>query len=209
VPRIRTSAITACTLILAAGLGGCAPQLSGLTEAGESGWFSRPMNLFSKPEWAHLSNANGDAISVGPVAQSDLVGPDGQCGAASAEAQAAVPASTPAPAAGAGFQGGLEGGRGGASAPVGAGGGIALGMTECQAVRRAGTPSHVAITAGEGGARRVVITYLTGAWPGIYTFESGRLKVVDAAPVQERKPEPKKHRPAKRAKTASAPMQVH
>ena len=28
-----------------------------------------------------------------------------------------------------------------------------------------------------------MLTYLTGTWPGIYTFDAGRLKVVDRAPV--------------------------
>jgi hypothetical protein len=50
----------------------------------------------------------------------------------------------------------------------------------------------------------VVLTYLAGPWPGIYTFDSGRLKVVDAAPVQEKKPEPKR-KPVKRVKTAAKP----
>jgi hypothetical protein len=84
-------------------------------------------------------------------------------------------------------------------------GAIALGMTECQAVRRAGNPSHVAISAAESGERRVVLTYLAGPWPGIYTFDAGRLKVVDAAPVQERKPEPKK-KPVKRKTVAQSPV---
>jgi hypothetical protein len=85
-------------------------------------------------------------------------------------------------------------------------GGIALGMTECQAVRRAGLPSNVSIGAGEKGARKVVLTYLGGPWPGIYTFDSGRLKVVDAAPMPQKPttPAPKKKRKTKRApKTAT------
>jgi hypothetical protein len=84
-------------------------------------------------------------------------------------------------------------------------GGIALGMTECQAVRRAGAPGNVSIGAGDKGVRKVVVTYLGGPWPGIYTFDSGRLKVVDAAPVQEKpKPAPKQQRKKKPApKTAT------
>jgi hypothetical protein len=61
-------------------------------------------------------------------------------------------------------------------------GGIALGMSECDAVRRAGRPSSVSIGAGNKGERKVVLTYLTGDRPGIYTFDSGRLKEVDRAP---------------------------
>jgi len=71
-------------------------------------------------------------------------------------------------------------------------GGIALGMTECQAVQRAGTPSNVAISAGEKGERKVVITYISGPWPGIYTFAGGRLKVVERAPEQPKPAVPKK-----------------
>ena len=69
-------------------------------------------------------------------------------------------------------------------------GGIALGMTECQAVRRAGQPSTVSIGAGDKGARKVVVTYLSGPWPGIYTFDSGRLKEIDEAPEQQSRPSP-------------------
>jgi hypothetical protein len=61
-------------------------------------------------------------------------------------------------------------------------GGISLGMSECDAVRRAGQPNNVSIGAGEKGERKVVLTYLTGTRPGIYTFDSGRLKVIDRAP---------------------------
>jgi hypothetical protein len=81
-------------------------------------------------------------------------------------------------------------------------GGIALDMTECQAVRRAGTPSNVAIGAGAGGQRRVVLTYLGGTWPGIYTFTGGRLKEVDAAPEQAKPKAPAKKRKVKRPKSA-------
>lgn len=96
--------------------------------------------------------------------------------------------------------------EGGASAPATLGG-IALGMTECQAVRRGGQPSSVSISAGARGERKTVITYLSGPWPGIYAFDSGRLKEVDAAPVPEKpaKPTPKRKlkKKAKPAKTAS------
>jgi hypothetical protein len=82
-------------------------------------------------------------------------------------------------------------------------GGIALGMTECQAVRRAGQPSQVIIGTANKGERKVVLTYLAGPWPGIYTFQSGRLKVVDAVPTQPKpvKPKKKPRRPARTATT--------
>ncbi len=80
-------------------------------------------------------------------------------------------------------------------------GGIALGMTECDAVRRAGQPNDVNIGADPKGERRVVLTYLSGTRPGIYTFANGRLKQIARAPGQ---PAPEK--PArKRAKRKPAP----
>ena len=83
-------------------------------------------------------------------------------------------------------------------------GGIALGMTECQAVQRAGTPSSVAISTGDKGERKVVLTYLSGPRPGIYTFSGGRLNVVEWAPEQPKsaKPAAKKTPKKKPANTA-------
>jgi hypothetical protein len=78
-------------------------------------------------------------------------------------------------------------------------GGVALGMSECEVVRRAGLPGTVSIGTGEGGNRKAVLTYLAGPWPGIYTFDSGRLKVVDRAPEQPAPPkEPPKTKKAKK-----------
>jgi hypothetical protein len=85
-------------------------------------------------------------------------------------------------------------------------GGIALGMTECDAVRRAGVPGNVSIGAYDKGERKVVLTYLTGSWPGIYTFASGRLKVVERGPEPPAPPKasPKKKRTNKPAKPKTA-----
>lgn len=199
----RKLVLTACVIAMAAGAGGCAQQIGGLAEANDAGWFSKPLDVFRKPEWARTSNASLDTISTGPVGPESLVSADGQCppGPAEAAAPAPQPVAAAAPA-GTGFEGGLQTGPGAASAVVPSGG-IALGMTECQAVRRAGTPSHVAISTGEGGVRRVVLTYAAGSWPGIYTFDSGRLKVVDAAPGSDRPETVKKKKVVKRAKTAT------
>ena len=74
-------------------------------------------------------------------------------------------------------------------------------MSECDAVRRAGVPANVSIGVGDNNDRRVVLTYLSGPWPGIYTFASGRLKEISAAPVQP-KPPAKPAKPAPKKKTA-------
>ncbi len=190
------------TLACAMALGGCAQQLSSITEAQDTGWFSKPMDLFRKPEWATVASNSAELSLRGPVATEDLVTAEGQCAATQAPAAERATAPVQASASGAGFEGSLQTGSGAGPAVPKISGAVALGMTECEAVRRAGSPSHVAISAGESGERRVVLTYLSGPWPGIYTFDAGRLKVVDAAPVQERKPEPKK-KPVKRVKTAA------
>jgi hypothetical protein len=207
-----------CAVLLATAVGGCENRAQIFQDQNQGGFFAKPVDIFKKPDWARPSTNAADLGPSGPVAPEELVSADGQCGPAAPEAQAAAPAQ-PAPApppaaaggAGTGFEGGLQpGGAPGAGAPPPVTGGIALGMTECEAVRRAGHPSNVAISMGDGGTRRVVLTYLDGPWPGIYTFASGRLKVVDAAPQPERpKAKPKKKAPKKRAKSASSAERVY
>jgi hypothetical protein len=141
------------------------------------------------------------------VAAEDLVGADGRCSLpASAEAPQAA---TPAADRPVGSVAGDLAGSPMAPAPTDAdqslplvAGGIALGMTECDAVRRAGTPSNVNIGVGDGNERRVVLTYLEGNWPGIYTFAAGRLKEISAAPAP---PKSAKPTPKKKATSATKP----
>ncbi len=61
-------------------------------------------------------------------------------------------------------------------------GGIALQMTECDVVRRAGAPEQVQIGTNERGERTAVITYIRGSRPGIYHFAAGRLTSIERAP---------------------------
>jgi len=164
----------------------------------------------------------------GPVTPEDMVSAEGLCAAPvaalaqGAEANpAAVESQPPADRAVGSVAGDLAGAPMPAAAPASApktglqrlepaagpapvAGGIALGMTECQAVQRAGAPSNVAISTGDKGERKVVITYLSGPWPGIYTFASGRLKVVERAPEQ-----PKPAAPKKSPKKKPAPKTAH
>ena len=83
-------------------------------------------------------------------------------------------------------------------------------MTECQVVRRAGLPGNINISAGNKGERKVVLTYLSGNWPGIYTFDDGRLKIVDRAPEPPVPAKPAKKNPKakKSAKPKTAARQV-
>lgn len=191
--RVTSKTALAATVILTVAVGGCSNQV-----LDSSNWFSKPVDLFAKPDWAKPADQNTAELGPkGPVSLGDLVNADGSCPPAEVP-QAAAPA--PVATASADPNGGLQTGAGPARPPLL--GGIALGMSECDAVRRAGQPNNVTIGAGDKGERKVVISYLGGTWPGIYTFNSGRLQAIDRAPEQLKKPTPKKKTPA-RAKSAA------
>ena len=157
--------------------------------------FSRTPDIFTVPEWAKSNRADNVKLGpAGPVAPDDLVSADGQCAAKAETAQAAAPQPEAAP-----LPDRLEPAAPGSFTPT-VSGGIALAMSECEVVRRAGQPGNVAISADPKGARKVTLTYASGPWPGIYQFESGRLKVIEAAPAPAK---PVKKPPAKRSKSAS------
>ena len=181
-PRhVSTPIALVCAVALAAALAGCKNSAQVFEDQNDGGWFSKPVDIFAKPDWAKTSNDSkvGDLGPKGPVGPDELVSADGSCAAA-----AAPQAAAPQPA-------------GDGEPPVL--GGIALGMTECQAVHRAGTPSNVTIGAGNGGGRKVVLTYLTGTWPGIYHFADGRLQEIDRAPAPPAPPKaPAKKKPGKK-----------
>jgi hypothetical protein len=228
---------------MAAVLAGCAGSMDVFENAKEGGLFSKPVKIFATPDWAYFSSKD-QSVSLGPsgpVALEDLVGADGSCAPAVAQAPPAAPSPAPAeeakPAEAASPPpppadrpvGSIAGDLAGPPMPPGPPpkpkaaaapepkpglppaspqviGGLVLGMTECGAVRRAGPPSNVSIGANATGARKVVLTYLTGARPGIYTFESGRLKIIDRAPEPPAPPKapPKKKRTKKPAKPKTA-----
>ena len=186
-------------------------------KAKEASWFSNSSEVFAKPDWA---KAAGDIKTAelgpkGPVGPDDLVGADGRCVAPGQPAAQAAQMpqgakSEPPPDRPVGS---IAGDLAGTPMPAGMVasinpnevmldpggpqvlGGIGLGMTECDAVRRAGTPSNVSIGAYDKGERKVVLTFLNPPWPGIYTFASGRLKIIDRAPTP---PAPAKAPPKKK-----------
>ena len=75
-------------------------------------------------------------------------------------------------------------------------GGIGLGMTECDVVRRAGPVDNVEIGTTPRGERSTVLTYMRGERPGIYRFVNGRLRSVERGP--EPPPPPKPEKPKKK-----------
>jgi len=80
------------------------------------------------------------------------------------------------------------------------GGGIALGMSECDVVFRAGQPSSVQIGRMPNGDRSAVLTFNTGPRAGIYHFESGALREMDSVPMAAAPPQTVKKKSAKAAK---------
>lgn len=195
----------------------------------EGGWFSKPVDIFAKPDWARPNSAKVSLGPQGPAGAEELVDADGRCASPSAgtvQAAEAPPAQTAASGDAESEAGSAAGGLPGQVAPTRAAtaadpslqkleptmpqvaGGIALGMTECQTVQRAGSPTNVSISAGDRGERRTVLTFLSGPWPGIYTFADGRLKVIDRAPEQP-KPAgaPAKKTPKKKSATPKTASQ--
>jgi len=125
------------------------------------------------------------------VASDELVDAQGNC-ASTPMASAAPPAPATAEAAG----------NDPVTMPANpalAVGGIALGMTECDVVKRAGPPEKVTLGQNERGERTASLTYLHNTRPGIYNFTAGRLATmerVDEPPP----PPPPKAKPGKTVK---------
>ena len=209
-PRRRVYLSIAFTCATAVAVAGCKNSAQVFEDQNDGGWFSKP--FIAKPDWARPSTGNVSLGPQGPVGPDDMVSAEGQCAAPAAALAHSADANTTEAAGGAGAPPTTR-----AAAAPNSGmqrlepvstplvtGGIALGMTECQAVQRAGMPSNVAISTGDKGERKVVLTYLSGPWPGIYTFSGGRLNVVERAPEQPKpaKPAAKKMPKKKPANTA-------
>jgi len=84
-----------------------------------------------------------------------------------------------------------------AAAPDSLGGGIAIGMSECDVVARVGPPSAVNLGRSPDGDRTAILAYQSGVRPGVYRFIAGRLKEMDRAEVPP-PPEPVKNEPVKK-----------
>jgi hypothetical protein len=172
-------------ILAAAGLGGCSGPL--LPEGG----FKTPQ-FFSRQDWGSSGKSiEGEFSSSAPVAPEEMIDAGGACAGGLAQAPA-TPEAALATSSGEPIE--VQ------AAPTVAGG-IALGMTECDVVRRAGRAGNVQISADPNNDRTVVLNYQTGPWPGIYRFSLGRLKEVERV---EAPPPPPKSVKKKAAKPKSA-----
>lgn len=120
-----------------------------------------------------------------PVADADLVDANGNCAGAVAPTTAS--------------------GEGVPAVPTA----IALEMSECDVVKRAGIAEKVEIGVNERRERIATLTYINGQRPGIYSFTAGRLTSMDRAPEPPAASKPgKKPAPSKRvAKPAQVSVQ--
>jgi hypothetical protein len=179
----------ALTLGMAVALAGCANVDFDTQEA----WFSKPFRLVSETGGYTFSELQESKQQQRPITANDLVNSNGGCPPPVApQAQAGPGAQPVAPAA----------------APDTAsllGTGIALGMSECDVVFRAGQPSSVQIGKNPNGDRTVVLTFPTGPRAGIYHFERGALMEMDAVAEPAPPPPTAKKKSAKSAKSTKPP----
>jgi hypothetical protein len=136
----------------------------------------KPETLLRKPDWATFSGGKSD-FALRPVTAADLVNAAGQCTSESEQAAADPTAAGAAPLVA---------------------GGIALQMTECDVVRRAGPVEKIDFGSDDRGERIVTLTYLRGPWPGIYRFAGGRLVSIERAPGPPPAPAKQQKAPAKK-----------
>ena len=134
------------------------PLVGGCSDLGVPGVTVTPPKI-SRPDWLTYTG-NTQEFSLRPATSADFVGPQGECPPNSA--------LTPSPV----DEGGL---------PL-VQGGIALQMTECDVVRRAGVPDNIQVGRNERGEREAVLTYAGGPRPGIYRFAAGRLYTIERGP---------------------------
>ena len=162
--------------MLAATVGGCgSTQLSDVASVN----LVPKVTSLSRPDWLTYSGSK-DETSLRPVTPADLVTEGGQCAMTAGEAQTTS-------------DDGMQ------QQPALASGGIALQMTECDVVRRAGAPEQLQIGANERGERSVVLTYIRGPRPGIYHFAAGRLAAIERAPDAPGAKAAPKAKPSKKA----------
>ncbi len=176
-------------LAIAAALGGCANL-----DENKDAWFSKPFQVVSRNAGYTFSELQESKNRLKPITPNDLVAANGSCPPPVQQAAAPPPvqqaAATPAAA-------NLPG-----SAPVASdsgallGGGIALGMTECDVVFRAGAPNAVQLGKNPNGDRSAVLTFSGGPRPGIYHFESGALTEVERVQTEPAATQTAKKKPA-------------
>jgi hypothetical protein len=167
-------------------LGGCA----NVDYENKDAWFSKPFQFVSRSGGYTFSELQESKARAHPITANDLVAANGSC-----PPPAAVQQAPAAPAAGAAAN---QAGSAPAATDTNGllGGGIALGMSECDVVFRAGAPNNVQIGKNPNGDRTAVLTFDSGPRSGIYHFEAGTLMEVERAQTAPAPAQTAKKKPA-------------
>ena len=167
-------------LAIAVALGGCAN-----VDWDAGGWFSKPIDVTGRRGGYSFSELQETKNNQRAITANDLVDAKGACAPPAAPQAAAAP-------------GGPNAAQPAAPQPDALlGGGVALGMSECDVVYRAGPPSSVQLGKSTSGDRTAVLTFMSGPRPGIYHFERGGLVVIDRVAEPAPQPDTPKKKPAK------------
>ena len=175
-------------LAVALALGGCA----NVDYENKDAWFAKPFEIVSRKGGYTFSELQETKERSRSITANDLVDGNGSCPAPQASQQApAAAAANQAPGAP-------------PAADTGSllGGGVALGMSECDVVFRAGSPSAVQVGKGPNGDRTAVLTFNSGPRPGIYHFASGALTEVERGQGAPAPPQTAKKKPATPTKSS-------
>jgi hypothetical protein len=186
---IRTVGVLAVALVGALALGGCA----NVDIENKDAWFSKPFQAVSRSGGYTFSELQEAKERTRPITANDLVAANGSCPPS--------PAVQQAPAAAAANQPGSAPAATDTSALLG--GGIALGMSECDVVFRAGAPNAVQIGKNPNGDRTADLTFNSGPRPGIYHFKAGALMEVERVQTAPAPAQTAKKKPASPAKASS------
>lgn len=182
-------AALATALATALALSGCA----NVDWSSPQAWFARPLDVAGKKGGYTFSELQETKQQQRPITANDLVNSNGSCPPpAVAAAPAPAPGQAAAPAAPAADTAALLGG------------GLALGMSECDVVFRAGQPNSVQIGSLPNGDRTAVLTFDSGPRAGIYHFQRGTLREMDSLPMAAAPPQAVKKKPAKAAKAGKS-----
>ena len=174
-------------LALAVAVGGCA----NVDYENKDAWFAKPFEFVSRKGGYTFSELQESKERTRPITANDLVAANGSCPPpAVQQAPAAATANQPDNALAATDSSALLGG------------GIALGMSECDVVFRAGAPSAVQIGNAPNGARTAVLTFNSGPRVGIYHFHGGALTEVERAQTAPAATQTVKKKPAPSAKAS-------
>lgn len=136
--------------------------------------FDAASSWFSKPvdlfgkRGGYTYSNLDDTKRDGPVTANDLVDANGVCRAPPADASALL------------------------------GGGVAIGMSECDVVARLGQPTAANLGRDPNGDRSAMLTFKVGPRPGIYRFAAGRLTEMDRVELPPPPPEPAKKKIVKK-----------